>query len=89
MILLLEYKGKTYFVQDNYAYEQVEKDEIPFIWVEGNYACDCNRSQFIQEQITDSFPSLPCGDEIKLIGAIDGEPSIQEIFNCSDKDFAM
>ncbi len=37
-----------------------------FMFEEGNYSCDCNRSLFIQA--TDpSFPAYECGETIKLV----------------------
>lgn len=62
----LKYKEKIYIVEDN-----LEKgEEIPYIWDEGNYACDCNRSLFIQRQCDENFPKFICGDKIKLIEVI-------------------
>ncbi len=65
----LSYKEKEYIIEDNLS-KKPEDDEIPFIWEDGNYACDCNRSQFIQEQCDENFQELSCGHEIKLLGII-------------------
>lgn len=37
-----------------------------YMWMEGNYSCDCNKSLFAMQQ---GFPisELPCGDTVKLI----------------------
>lgn len=32
-----------------------------FLWEEGNFSCDCNRSEFF------GIEQLPCGDSIKLV----------------------
>lgn len=62
MELILEYKDKQYVVpQGNWG---------EFSWTEGNMSCDCNRSQYIQEHCDSNFPSLKCGDEIKLLTEI-------------------
>ncbi len=64
----LSFKGKSYIVEDTYEYERGH--EIPFMWTEGNFSCDCNKSLFIQEQCDASFPEMECGDEIKLVRRI-------------------
>ncbi|MDR6555416.1 hypothetical protein J2736_006678 [Paenibacillus qinlingensis] len=38
-----------------------------YIWTEGNFSCDCNRSSFIQEHCDSEFPLMDCGDTIELI----------------------
>ena len=43
-------------------------DSAEWMFTEGNYACDCNRSLFIRRQYgEDAMPELKCGDEIELI----------------------
>jgi len=37
-----------------------------YMWHEGNYACDCNRSIFINRYCCE-FTEMACGDEIKLL----------------------
>ena len=36
-----------------------------YMFFEGNYSCDCNRSGFLKE-IHPNFPELECGDRIKI-----------------------
>lgn len=64
--VILEYQGKQYkYVYDfgeGYPYESAE-----FMYTEGNYSCDCNRSIFIQEHCDNDFPEMECGEEIKLV----------------------
>lgn len=71
----LKYKEKTYIVEDELCKSDPDSEcEIPFIWEEGNYSCDCNRSLFIQRCCDESFPSLPCNSEdnqIELIGIVE------------------
>ena len=37
-----------------------------YMWEDGNYGCDCNRSLFAQRYGWD-IPELPCGDTIELV----------------------
>jgi hypothetical protein len=60
--ITLEYKGKTYVIHDEYEYDEYP----PFMWENGNFSCDCNKSMFIQE-VDEDFPELHCGAEIKMI----------------------
>ena len=41
------------------------EDSAEFIFFDGNYSCDCNKSSFISETYPD-VPEFECGDEIKL-----------------------
>lgn len=68
--ITLEYEGKTYTIIDTFeAWDQYcdARYVAEYMYNEGNYACDCNRSQFIAEQCDASFPELECGDAIKLV----------------------
>ena len=67
----LEYIGNTYIVEDTFERPEIVKDEVPFMWAEGNFSCDCNKSIFINDQCDSSFPILECGEEIKLIRRIE------------------
>lgn len=60
----LKYKNKEYIIEDDYPYDHYYYDGLPYIWEEGNYSCDCNKSLFIINQCDENFPELPCGDEI-------------------------
>lgn len=66
----LFYEGLDYEIErDEYtnpnATDLERRDNIEYNWKEGNYSCDCNRSQFIQEEGYD-FPTLNCGDAVKM-----------------------
>lgn len=61
----LIYKNKLYHVKDEYE-EDYPDDVILYRWEDGNFACDCNRSIFIREQIDNNFEELNCGKEIKI-----------------------
>ena len=62
--LKLEYKNKTYPIR--YEYEDIFNDSIKFLWEEGNYSCDCNRSIFIRRNCDSKFKKLKCGETIHL-----------------------
>jgi hypothetical protein len=63
----LEHEDNRYsFIPDKCEYDDLQGAE--FMWTEGNFGCDCNKSLFIQDQCDESFPDMECGDEIKLIG---------------------
>jgi hypothetical protein len=61
----LEYNGKTHTVKEEYRY--ASNEGIEFMWEEGNWSCDCNKSLMIQRQVDPDFPEMDCGDEIKLV----------------------
>ena len=62
----LQYLNKDYkFVYDfgqGYSFEGAE-----FMFTEGNYSCDCNKSVFIRQFCDKDFPEMKCGEKIKLI----------------------
>lgn len=67
--VVLRYEGTDYiFIDDHSSFNYDGADEpSSFWWEEGNGACDCNRSLFIQRHCYENFKEMPCGDEIKLI----------------------
>lgn len=64
----LKFQDKHYIIVDDYP--RKNESEIPYIWDEGNFACDCNRSAFIIEQCDKNFSQMQCGHEIELIGIV-------------------
>ena len=57
--------GRTHNITHNFGYGYpVESAE--FMFEEGNYSCDCNKSLFLQEQGFD-IDEQPCGDEIEIL----------------------
>lgn len=61
-----KYKDKEFILHYDFGYGYSEESAI-FMFEDGNYACDCNRSIFIrQEYGENTIPELDCGDEIKL-----------------------
>lgn len=63
VVVILEHEGKSYELHPDFDYDEFHHAE--FIWEEGNFSCDCNRSIFINE-IDNTFPLMDCGDTIKL-----------------------
>jgi len=79
----LSYRGKDYVVVVPFGYEGFDLNgtggENPwesqpwiYLWEEGNFSCDCNRSRM--SGIAEDFPEMatdngafPCGDTIELI----------------------
>jgi len=62
-IITLEYK--------NQKYSFIDKNTTYFMWEEGNYSCDCNKSLFIQRNCCPDFPEMECGDRITLVSMED------------------
>ena len=63
-----KYKEKEFILRFNFEIKDYPEDAAIWMFTEGNYACDCNRSLFIRQQFGDnSIPELPCGDQIELI----------------------
>lgn len=63
----LKYKEKEFIIHHDFGYEFPEKSAI-FIFTDGNYSCDCNRSLFIQEEYgEDAIQELRCGHDIELV----------------------
>lgn len=61
----LQYKGMEYEFVSNLEYDDLDGAE--FMWTEGNWACDCNKSIFINEHCDNEFPHMECGEEIQLL----------------------
>lgn len=69
--ITLAYEGKEYtyqheFSETNDTYKTTE-ELAEYMYTEGNYACDCNRSDFITRNCDANFPEMECGDTIKLV----------------------
>ena len=64
----LRHKEKNYtFIYDWGKYTE---DAADFMFTDGNYACDCNKSIFIKQYCDKNFLKMKCGDEIALIELI-------------------
>lgn len=63
---VFQYKDKEYTIHYDFGCGY-PKDAAEFMFLEGNYCCDCNRSIFIRREYgEDAIPELECGGEIKL-----------------------
>ena len=71
VLVELEYKGKKYAFIDDHSEFTWEGHNIKndFMWTDGNYSCDCNKSLFIKNCCfgESDFKEMNCGDEIKLL----------------------
>ena len=57
----------VYTIHCDFGYEYPEEQAI-FMFEEGNYSCDCNRSLFIQDEYGENaIDELDCGEEIKML----------------------
>jgi hypothetical protein len=61
----LRYNEKEYFFP--YTFQNCSIHGAEYMWTEGNWSCDCNRSGFIADHCDPNFLEMPCGDEIELI----------------------
>ena len=63
----LKYKDMVYTIHCDFGYEYPEEEAI-FMFEDGNYSCDCNRSLFIQDEYGENaIDELDCGEEIKMV----------------------
>ena len=63
-----KYKEKEFILRFNFEIQDYSEDDAIWMFTEGNYSCDCNRSLFIRQQFgDDSIPELPCGNTIELL----------------------
>jgi hypothetical protein len=58
--VILDYEGKQYEFDMDLPLNE-------WIWAEGNFSCDCNKSLFINEYCDANFPEMECGNKIKLV----------------------
>lgn len=61
------YEGIDFTLHLDFGYEYPEDSAI-YMFLDGNYSCDCNRSLFIRREYgKNSIPELDCGDKIQLV----------------------
>lgn len=61
----MNYKGKIYDYEHDFGYAYpVESAE--FMFFDGNYACDCNKSMFLREKYKGKIHESTCGIEIEI-----------------------
>ena len=64
---VFKYKDKEYTVHYDFG-KDYNKESAKWMFLEGNYSCDCNRSLFIRREYgEDAIPEFDCGKEIKLL----------------------
>ena len=61
-----KYRDKEYILDYDFGYEFPE-DQALYMFTDGNYGCDCNRSSFLRCMYGDEIPDLGCGWEIELL----------------------
>jgi hypothetical protein len=68
------YKGEQFVVQMDWFPWSDRHDTLEetfalaeYMFTEGNYSCDCNRSLFIGRHASADLPEMECGEEIELI----------------------
>jgi len=59
------YKGIRYSYSYDFGYGYPE-ESAEYMFTEGNYACDCNRSLFLMRAYGVNIEELNCGDEITM-----------------------
>lgn len=65
-----KYDSKEYVtIHDDYIFDQPldYPEQWEYIYREGNYSCDCNKSLFIQQQCDPNFPEMTCGEKIEMV----------------------
>ena len=71
------YADKEYVYDDPFDYQGWDAlrnadVQVMHMYTEGNYSCDCNRSDFIGES-DETFPAMECGRTITLKSIKDGD----------------
>ncbi len=59
------YNGKPYKYDHDFG-PTYPMDAAEFIFEEGNYSCDCNRSVLIRSKYGNVIPELDCGNIIEM-----------------------
>lgn len=63
-VFTLEKDGRAYDIEQDFGYGY-DPESVHFMFNEGNYSCDDNRSLFIRS-VDPTFPEHGCGDTITL-----------------------
>jgi len=66
VVMVLRYEGKDYDLEYDFGFGY-SAESAHYMFHEGNYACDCNRSLFLHQR----YPEVPeleqCGDTILMV----------------------
>lgn len=64
----LSSKDRPYTFTPDYDYD--EPYAALWMWTEGNYGCDCNKSIHIQQHCHNGFHWMECGELINLVSVV-------------------
>ena len=64
-IVKLAFGGKFYTLEHDFGFEY-PAHSAEYMFEDGNYSCDCNRSLFIGEK-HEEFPEMECGNLIEMV----------------------
>jgi len=62
----MKYNDKIYDYEYDFGYAYPIHSAY-YMFEDGNYSCDCNKSMFLIEKYGDEISELGCGDDIELI----------------------
>lgn len=63
--IVFEFQDEYYFFEYDFGYDY-GSDNAQWMFDEGNYGCDCNRSLFIRQQ-EPLFPEMNCSELIEIV----------------------
>ncbi len=79
--MVFVHQGKEYPCQYDFGFAY-PADSAEYMFFDGNFSCDCNRSLFIRHAGFD-FPELECGEEIEMQN-FEVEQLLDMDYVCSD-----
>ena len=62
---VFEYRGKNYSIDYDFGYGY-QRSLAKYMFEDGNYACDCNRSMFINKKYPE-VAKTKCGHDIEMV----------------------
>lgn len=62
--MVFVYQGKEYPYEYDFGFAY-SSESAEYVFTEGNYSCDCNRSIFLASKY-EGFQEIECGDEIEM-----------------------
>lgn len=75
--ILFEFDGKHYPIEFDFGVGY-EEEAAHYMFEEGNYACDCNRSLIIHREFPE-FEETDCGEEIEIVSFVVERKSVFEV----------
>lgn len=64
-MMTLVYQGVEYPFSYDFGFGY-DPESARYMFEDGNYSCDCNRSLFLNRELDGIFPELTCGNEIEM-----------------------